>query len=87
MSENKLDEYLQYIKSFRVNEILMEDDNLLSDPQWLLSVCKKLKEYNFAWVEEGGISLGNLIALLDNVSEEEIQGAHIGKKVLEAKRD
>ena len=86
MSEIKLDEYLSYIKTYWVTELLIEDDNLLTDPEWTLTVCKKLKEHNLARVEEWGVSLYNLVALLEDTSEEEVQSENIHKKVLEAKK-
>jgi anaerobic magnesium-protoporphyrin IX monomethyl ester cyclase len=86
MGEQKFNEYLQYLKSFGITELLVEDDNLLTDPERALMAAQGLKEHNIARVEEGGISLYNLIALLEDTTEEELQNAKISPLVLAAKK-
>ena len=86
MGEKKLDEYLQYIKSLGITELLIEDDNLLTDPERALTVFQQLKKHNIARVEEGGISLYNLIALLEDTTTEDLQNAKISPLVLAAKK-
>ena len=90
MKEKKLDDYLQYITGKGVTEFIVEDDHLFHDPDWALIVFRKLKEYSLPWVEEGGVGLFNLIALLPEVGEDFIAGSVINKavfnKTLQAKR-
>ncbi len=90
MREKKLDEYLQYITGEGVTEFIVEDDHLFHDPNWALTVFKKLKEYGLPWVEEGGVGLFNLIALLPEVEEEfitrSVGNMTVFNKTLEAKR-
>lgn len=86
MGEKKLNEYLQYIKSFGITELLIEDDNLLTDPERALTVFQLLKKHNIARVEEGGISLYNLIALLEETTTEDVHNAKISPLVLAAKK-
>jgi radical SAM superfamily enzyme YgiQ (UPF0313 family) len=70
MKESVFDSYLSYLKSNGVTEFMLEDDHLLHDPIWAMTVFDKLTKYNLPWMEEGGVSLYNLIALLPEVSEE-----------------
>lgn len=46
-----------------VTEVLIEDDHLLHDPLYAIEVGKLLKKHSLPWVEEGGLSLFNLIVL------------------------
>lgn len=82
MSDKTLDDYLNYIKGEGVSEILIEDDHLFEDPERALGVFEKLKQYNLSWVEEGGVGLFNLIALLPEVDKEFIESS-VKKKVRE----
>ncbi len=73
------DEHLADIKRHGVSEVLIEDDHLLHDPLYAMQVCELLKKHDLPWVEEGGLSLFNLIllhrgqSLLDSLSPEEQQ--------------
>lgn len=69
IKEKSLENYLQYISLIGVREFIVEDDHLFHDPSWALTVFEKLNEYNLSWIEEGGVSLFNLTALLPEVSE------------------
>ncbi|MBI2138575.1 B12-binding domain-containing radical SAM protein [Candidatus Woesearchaeota archaeon] len=90
MREQKFDEYLKYITQWGVTELLVEDDHLLHDPNWAMTVFRKLKEYKLPWIEEGGLGLFSLIALLPEVSEEFITTStlrpSVFQKTLQAKR-
>lgn len=91
MSETTFDEYLQYITSQGVTEFIVEDDHLFHDPEWALYVFRKLREYELPWVEEGGVGLFNLIALLPEVDETFIRASIDGspavfQRTLAAKR-
>lgn len=91
MNETTFDEYLQYITSQGVTEFIVEDDHLFHDPEWALYVFRKLREYELPWVEEGGVGLFTLIALLPEISEEYIRASIEGspsvfQKTIEAKR-
>lgn len=57
------DQHLAEIKQHGVAEVLIEDDHLLHDPLYAMEVCKLLKKHDLPWVEEGGLSLFNLILL------------------------
>ena len=71
------DQHLADIKQHGVTEVLIEDDHLLHDPMYALEVCDLLEKHDLPWVEEGGLSLFNLILLhkgrsfLESLSEEE----------------
>lgn len=90
MKEKKLDEYLQYITDNGVTEFIVEDDHLFHDPDWALTVFRKLKGYDLPWVEEGGVGLFNLIALLPEVQEDfivkSVSNQAVFNKTLDAKR-
>ncbi len=90
MSDQTLDEYLKYITSKGVKEFIVEDDHLLEDPERALRVFDKLQENKLFWVEEGGISLFGLVALMPEVSEKEILNSvdnpKVFEKTIEAKR-
>lgn len=58
------DAHLSDLKKQGVTQILLEDDHILHDPLYALGVFKLLKRHDMAWVEEGGLSLFNLILLL-----------------------
>ena|SRR3989338_2283033 len=90
MGDKTLDDYLKYITSKGVTEFILEDDHLLEDPERALRVFDKLQYYKLPWVEEGGVSLFGLVALLPEVSEEEIlksvDNPKVFEKAIEAKR-
>lgn len=90
MKDHVFDGYLSYLKSVGVTEFMLEDDHLLHDPMWAMTVFEKLKCYDLPWVEEGGVSLYNLIALLPGVSEEiiksSVENEMIFKKTIFARR-
>jgi radical SAM superfamily enzyme YgiQ (UPF0313 family) len=71
------DLHLSDLKRHGVSEVLIEDDHLMHDPLYALEVCKLLKKHDLPWVEEGGLSLFNLMLLhggqsfLDSMSPEE----------------
>lgn len=46
-----------------VTEVLIEDDHLMHDPLYAMEVGRLLKKHDLPWVEEGGLSLFNLILL------------------------
>ncbi|WP_249226986.1 B12-binding domain-containing radical SAM protein [Pseudomonas marginalis] len=60
-----------------VTEVLIEDDHLMHDPLYAMEVGKLLKKHDLPWVEEGGLSLFNLILLhlgerfIDQMDEKE----------------
>ena len=90
MREKSLDELLNYTAKSGVTEVLIEDDHLFHDPEWALTVFKKLEEYKLPWVEEGGVGLFNLIALLPEVDEKfiksSVENPAVFSKTLAAKR-
>jgi anaerobic magnesium-protoporphyrin IX monomethyl ester cyclase len=57
------DEHLADIKRHGVTEVLIEDDHLLHDPFYAMDVFQLLKKHDLPWVEEGGLSLFNLVLL------------------------
>lgn len=57
------DQHLADIKKHGVTEVLIEDDHLLHDPLYAMEVFKLLEKHNLPWVEEGGLSLFNLMVL------------------------
>lgn len=90
-SEETFDKYLEYITGRGVTEFLLEDDHLFQDPLYALKVFEKLKKYDLAWVEEGGVSLFSLIALLPEVGEDFVLKSNPAilklKLILDAKRN
>ncbi len=81
------DQHLSDLKKHGVTEVLLEDDHLLHDPLYALQVFEVLKKQDLPWVEEGGLSLFNLILLhkgkefLATLSEAE-QRSQIYKNVI-----
>lgn len=57
------DMHLADLKAHGVTEVLIEDDHLMHDPLYAIEVGKLLKKYDLPWVEEGGLSLFNLVVL------------------------
>ncbi|WP_282792432.1 radical SAM protein [Streptomyces sp. CC224B] len=57
------DLHLAEIRKHGVTEVLIEDDHLLHDPLYAMEVCKLLRKHDLPWVEEGGLSLFNLVLL------------------------
>lgn len=57
------DLHLADLVSQGVSEILIEDDHLMHDPLYAMEVGRLLKKHNLPWVEEGGLSLFNLVLL------------------------
>jgi anaerobic magnesium-protoporphyrin IX monomethyl ester cyclase len=62
------DQHLGDIKRHGVSEVLIEDDHLMHDPLYAMEVCRLLKKHDLPWVEEGGLSLFNLILLNEGES-------------------
>jgi anaerobic magnesium-protoporphyrin IX monomethyl ester cyclase len=85
------DLHLADLKRNGVTEILLEDDHLMHDPLYALEVFKLLRKHDLPWVEEGGLSLFNLIMLhqgmgfTEMLSEEE-QKSPIFRNVIDAIR-
>ena len=57
------DLHLADLKRHGITEVLLEDDHLMHDPLYTLEVFKLLRKHGLPWVEEGGLSLFNLILL------------------------
>lgn len=57
------DLHLAEIVKHGVTEVLIEDDHLMHDPLYAMHICELLKKHDLPWVEEGGLSLFNLILL------------------------
>jgi anaerobic magnesium-protoporphyrin IX monomethyl ester cyclase len=72
------DEHLADLIRHGVTEVLIEDDHLLHDPLYAMGVFRLLKKYQLPWVEEGGLSLFNLVlmhtgrSLIDALDPEEV---------------
>lgn len=69
MKKVDFNNYINYLISQGVTELMIEDDHLLHNPKWAMDVFDTLKKHNMPWVEEGGVALYNLIALLPDVDE------------------
>ncbi|GAA3507324.1 hypothetical protein GCM10019017_04540 [Streptomyces showdoensis] len=57
------DLHLGEITKRGVTEVLIEDDHLLHDPLYAMRVFELLRKHDLPWVEEGGLSLFNLVLL------------------------
>jgi radical SAM superfamily enzyme YgiQ (UPF0313 family) len=57
------DLHLAEITKQGVTEVLIEDDHLLHDPLYAMRVFELLRKHDLPWVEEGGLSLFNLVLL------------------------
>lgn len=57
------DRHLTDLRTHGVSELLIEDDHLLHDPEHALQIFNLLEKHRFPWVEEGGLSLFNLLIL------------------------
>ncbi|MFI9586274.1 B12-binding domain-containing radical SAM protein [Streptomyces sp. NPDC052236] len=69
------DLHLAEIVKQGVTEVLIEDDHLMHDPLYAMRVCELLKKHDLPWVEEGGLSLFNLVLL------------HLGERFVDAMDD
>jgi len=69
------DLHLAEITKQGVTEVLIEDDHLLHDPLYAMKVCELLRKHDLPWVEEGGLSLFNLVLL------------HLGEKFADSMDD
>lgn len=83
------DLHLQDLKKHGVTEVLIEDDHLMHDPLYAMEIFRLLQKHDLPWVEEGGLSLFNLILLhmgrpfLETMRPEEQKHANF-RKVIEA---
>lgn len=80
IGEQNLPVLFNQLRDMDITEGLLEDDMLLQDPKWALKVFKAIKPYDIKWVEEGGLSLFTLAALLPQVGIEEIK-ASVNNKI------
>jgi anaerobic magnesium-protoporphyrin IX monomethyl ester cyclase len=72
IGEANLSVLFNQMKDLGITEALLEDDMLLQNPKWALKVFDSIKHYDIKWVEEGGLSLFTLAALLPHVTEAEV---------------
>lgn len=63
MGADWFDLHLADIKKHGVTEVLIEDDHLMHDPLYAMEVFRLLRKHDLPWVEEGGLSLFNLVLL------------------------
>ncbi|MFI0903450.1 B12-binding domain-containing radical SAM protein [Streptomyces sioyaensis] len=86
------DLHLAEIVKHGVSEVLIEDDHLMHDPMYAMRVCELLRKHDLPWVEEGGLSLFNLILLhkgerfVDAMDEKERRNPNF-RNVIAAIRD
>lgn len=86
-------ETLDELVNSGVTEVIVEDDNLMHDPQQLMGYCNELQKRRLAWFEEGGISAYSLAALLPECTEQELDkncagsGERTFGKIIEARAE
>ena len=60
---------IKYIKKLGFNEFLLVDDNIVSDPEYMLELCKQIKPLKMRWMSQCAIQIADNDELLKAVAE------------------
>lgn len=60
---------IKYIKSLGYNKFLLLDDNILSDREYMLSLCEELKKLNMKWLSQCEITIADDEEVLKAVAD------------------
>ena len=60
---------IKYIKKLGFNEFLLVDDNIVSDPEYMLELCKQIKPLKMRWMSQCAVQIADNDELLKAVAE------------------
>ena len=60
---------IEYIKSLGFKEFLLVDDNIVSDPDYMLELCRRIKPLKMRWMSQCAIQIADMPELLKAVSD------------------
>lgn len=60
---------IQYIKSLGFKKFLLVDDNIVSDPDYMLELCRRIKPLKMKWMSQCAIQIADNPELLRAVAE------------------
>lgn len=60
---------IQYVKELGFKEFLLVDDNIVSDPDYMLELCKRIKPLKMRWMSQCAIQIADNDELLKAVAE------------------
>lgn len=60
---------IKYVKELGFKEFLLVDDNIVSDPQYMLELCKQIKPLKMRWMSQCAIQIADNDELLKAVAE------------------
>lgn len=60
---------IKYVKSLGFKKFLLLDDNIISDPQYMIDLCKEIKKLDMKWMSQCAIDIARDDHLLKTVSD------------------
>ena len=60
---------IKHIKKLGFNEFLLVDDNIVSDPEYMLELCKQIKPLKMRWMSQCAVQIADNDELLKAVAE------------------
>lgn len=60
---------IEHIKSLGFKEFLLVDDNIVSDPEYMLELCRRIKPLKMKWMSQCAIQIADNPVLLKAVAE------------------
>ncbi len=60
---------IRHIKELGFNKFLLLDDNIVSDREYLIDLCKEIKKLDMQWLSQCSISIGKDLELLNIVAD------------------
>ena len=60
---------IKYVKKLGFKEFLLVDDNIVSDPDYMLELCKQIKPLKMRWMSQCAVQIANNDKLLKAVAE------------------
>ena len=60
---------IKYVKKLGFKKFLLIDDNILSDPEYMIALCKEIKKLDMRWMSQCSIEIANNAELLQLAAE------------------
>ena len=60
---------IEYVKSLGFKKFLLVDDNIISDPEYMLELCRRIKPLKMKWMSQCAIQIADNPELLKAVAE------------------
>ena len=60
---------IKHVKDLGFNKLLLLDDNILSDPEYIEGICTRIKELNMKWMSQCSIEIGRNKKLLELLAD------------------